>query len=160
MRYVDQGDQHRHQELSRSMTYKTRLRIVVLVNLGPCLVGKSHVLKIPPYISLTDFGKLWIQANTYRVSGYESKGDASSTSVIRFRVVRHPSGNNRRSGVYSSNHEEQSTVGDMLIFSTYVCELMSGLILEPRKSRWGSPRYIEYPMTVKSAVTIAGAARV
>jgi hypothetical protein len=30
------------------MTYKEISKIVVFVNLGPSLVGKSHVLRIPP----------------------------------------------------------------------------------------------------------------
>ena len=30
-------------------SYKTRFIIAVFVNLGPSLVGKRHVLRIPPY---------------------------------------------------------------------------------------------------------------
>lgn len=95
-------------------THKTRFIIVVFVNLGPSLVGKSQVLVIPPYqksmICTLDSYK-----PSHGVSCNEPESDTGRTTIVRFRVVGHPSGNYRYRGIHAGYSEKQRAVRYILM---------------------------------------------
>ena len=51
--------------------------------------------------------------------GDEAHGNTCGAPVVRFRVVRHPRGDDRCTGVHTRDHEVESAVSDMLVLSSY-----------------------------------------
>ena len=90
--------------MSSILTYKERLRLLVLRNFGPSFVGYSQVLKIPPCGLINITSKRAKLITTYEVSCHESYGDGSSTSIVWFGIIRNPSSNDWYSCINSTGH--------------------------------------------------------
>ena len=73
------------------------------LNLGPSLVGKLQVLRIPPYasVSVLRLGKKIVRY--YSICSDEAKSDTGRPSIVWFGIVSHPRSDDGGSSVNSGH---------------------------------------------------------